>query len=81
MGAAAAVAGFGYLVFAIIVWTQDIPVEGWTSTVAIILVLGGLQLLVLGIMGEYIGRIFEDVKRRPLFVTRASFGWARDAEE
>ena len=43
---------------------------GWTSLLSAISLLGGVQLLVLGVLGEYIGRIFEQVKARPLFVIR-----------
>jgi dolichol-phosphate mannosyltransferase len=46
----------------------DIPLVGWTSTVVLILFMGGIQLLTLGIIGEYIGRIFDEVKARPLYI-------------
>ena len=46
------------------------PVSGWASMVSIVLFLGGIQLTVLGIIGEYIGHIFHEVKSRPLFVIR-----------
>ncbi|MWV26690.1 glycosyltransferase family 2 protein [Aurantiacibacter rhizosphaerae] len=42
-------------------------VEGWTSTVLIVTMLGGLQLLMIGVVGLYIGRIHNEVKRRPLY--------------
>lgn len=45
-------------------------VRGWTSTVALIGLLGGMNLLALGVLGEYVGRIFEEVKRRPLYCIR-----------
>jgi glycosyltransferase involved in cell wall biosynthesis len=45
----------------------DRTVPGWTSTVVPIAFLGGLQLLALGTIGEYIGKIYLEVKRRPLF--------------
>jgi Na+/H+ antiporter NhaC len=43
-------------------------VPGWASTVVIVLFLGGIQLLTIGIIGEYVGRVYDEVKRRPLFV-------------
>ena len=43
-------------------------VLGWTSTLASIWMLGGIQLLSLGIVGEYIGKIYNETKRRPRFI-------------
>jgi len=48
-------------------------VPGWASTVLPVLGLGGLQLLILGIVGEYIGRLYIEAKQRPLFVVREEF--------
>lgn len=43
------------------------PVEGWASIITSMYFLGGVQLLVLGIMGEYIGKTYKEVQRRPLY--------------
>jgi glycosyltransferase involved in cell wall biosynthesis len=48
-------------------------VPGWATISASVLLLGGLQLLGLGIIGEYVGRIFEEVKQRPLYLLRVEF--------
>ncbi len=42
--------------------------QGFTATIAIIIFMGGIQLLTIGIVGEYIGRIYHEVKKRPLYV-------------
>jgi hypothetical protein len=49
-------------------WT----VPGWTSLLGTMLVLGGMQLMVLWILGEYVGRLYEEVKQRPMYVVRAT---------
>jgi dolichol-phosphate mannosyltransferase len=45
-------------------------VPGWATIVVVVTFIGGIQLVVLGALGEYIGRIYEEVKRRPLYVVR-----------
>jgi len=47
-------------------------IPGWTSLAVAVLFLGGVQLLAIGVLGEYIGRIYEEVKRRPLYLVRDS---------
>ena len=51
------------------------PPPGWTSIVLIILFLGSVQLLALGVIGEYIGRVYDEVKARPLYVVRQRKGF------
>lgn len=56
-------------------------VDGWTSLVAISLFFNGIVLLVLGIMGEYVGRIYEEVKGRPLYVVNEFVNFRGKEEE
>jgi glycosyltransferase involved in cell wall biosynthesis len=46
----------------------------WASTFMVILFLGGMQMIMLGIIGVYLGRVYEEVKRRPLYVRQEVFG-------
>jgi glycosyltransferase involved in cell wall biosynthesis len=48
----------------------DIYERGVPTTIVIVLLLGGIQLITVGIIGEYVGRIYDEVKRRPLYVVR-----------
>ena len=48
----------------------DSVTSGWSSLIAVTLLLNGLTLLILGIMGAYIGRIYDEVKNRPLYIVR-----------
>lgn len=59
-----------FLLLYTIVGGRDTP--GYASTVILVLSFGGLNMLALGIIGEYIGRIYLEVRHRPLYVIRAS---------
>ena len=49
-------------------WALGHVVEGWTSLLTVVLILGSTQLILFGLLGEYVGRLYLETKRRPLFV-------------
>ena len=61
-------AGFVAVLWAILEAAAGNVVAGWASTVCIVCFLGGIQLLCLGVIGEYVGKIYSEVKRRPRFL-------------
>lgn len=69
LGLATALLAFVYGVWVIVkalVWSD--PVAGWPTMMAVILFLGGVQLIALGLIGEYLGRLYEESKQRPLYL-------------
>jgi dolichol-phosphate mannosyltransferase len=53
-------------------------VPGWSALIVAVLFLGGIQLISVGILGEYVGRIYDEVKKRPLYITRELVGLKED---
>ena len=75
--------GFGLLGFALLFitlfsWAVGAVLPGWTSLASIILILGSVQLLVLGVFGEYLGRMYMESKQRPLFIVNEIAGSSTD---
>ncbi len=81
LGFFSAVSGLPYGIFAIyqVIFTNQ-TVPGWASIIVAVLFLGGVQLMSLGIIGEYIGRIYTEVKRRPLYVMEELIGFAQSRQ-
>lgn len=84
----ATVAGFVFAVLAFLAIPVAIVfrifgafVPGVTTTVVAVLLLGGIQLMAIGMIGEYVGRIYDEVKRRPLYVVRDRANVAAAAED
>ena len=60
--------GFGGLIWAVITAIFGNSVAGWASTISIVCFLGGIQLFSLGVIGQYIGKIYMETKRRPRYI-------------
>lgn len=75
------VSGFIYLIYVLYqkLFT-DKTLAGWASIIAVNLVFNGITLLILGILGEYVGRIYEEVKGRPLYIVKEVVGFHDDEE-
>ena len=68
----------GVLWFVQILWSKWVnpsgPERGWPSLIAAIVFMGGIQLISIGMLGQYVSRIFEESKRRPLYFVRDRMG-------
>lgn len=68
LGFVASAFSFLYILVVLVLKAVGISWSGYTSLMASILFLGGVQLIMIGVLGEYIARIFDEVKRRPLYL-------------
>ena len=55
-------------------WLSGSSIQGWTSLMLVVVILGAIQMFVLALMGEYIGRLYNESKRRPLYVVQEVAG-------
>ena len=72
IGIGMAVISFFVIVWAVVARITGNTVAGWTSMVGIMALIGGIQLFCLGIIGEYIGKIYSEVKQRPKFIIEST---------
>jgi hypothetical protein len=82
LGALVAVCAIGYGGWIVIDHLANgNPVPGWPTVVVSLMFFSGVQLLSIGILGEYVGRIFTEVKRRPIYLLREDAGRGRIGDE
>jgi polyisoprenyl-phosphate glycosyltransferase len=80
-GALLSATGFMYLMYVLyLALFTDSTSKGWPSLIGITLVFDGFILLMMGVMGEYIGRIYDESKSRPLYIIRDSYGMEKKQE-
>lgn len=70
-GAVFGLSGFVLLLYVFYAWFSGETVAGWTSLMVVVLLIGGVQLVCLGVFGEYLGRLYMDSKQRPLFIVES----------
>ncbi len=76
LGFIAAAAGFIYMIIVILnKFAFGKTVAGWASLAVLILLIGGIQLIMLGVVGEYIARIFDESKNRPLYIIEDKYNF------
>ena len=61
-------------------WASGETIQGWTSLMLVVVVLGAVQMFVLGLMGEYIGRLYSQAKQRPLYIVQDIAGRRVDGD-
>lgn len=79
LGSLISIVSFIYLIqifFQTIIFGKDLP--GYASTMCVILLLGGIQLLVLGIIGEYLAKTYLETKNRPIYLEKKKYGFDDD---
>ena len=79
------ISGAGFILACIFVLRRLLGIEvaqtGFTTLVTLILFLGGVQLIAIGLLGEYLARIYDEVKQRPLYIVSERYGKAISGDE
>ena len=79
VGAISALISLIYIIYIIVVWAMGVPnPEGWSTTTAAVFFFGGLILSTLGVLGMYIGNIFDVAKERPLYIVQETINIPED---
>ena len=82
VGGLLALLGVAYLLYALYArFVTGNVVPGWTSLIILVTFVGGIQLVLMGIIGIYIGKIYEEAKQRPLYLIRETLGFEGSSTE
>jgi dolichol-phosphate mannosyltransferase len=81
LGFVCAVLGLLFFAYTVYSYLSGIALQGWTTLMTVVLILGSGQLLVLGVLGEYLGRLYIESKSRPLFIIEEILRGGRDKAE
>ncbi len=82
MGMVLSLLGLCYAAFIIIARLfRDIPIEGWTSLMVVLLVVSGAQMMMIGVLGEYLWRNLDETRRRPRFIVERTINYVPQARE
>ena len=76
-GLALSVGSVLIILYILAAWLSGRSIPGWTSLMLVVVVLGAVQMFVLALMGEYIGRLYNESKRRPLYIVQGIAGGGR----
>jgi len=76
LGLMISLAAMAFACYALFSYLRGNTIPGWTSVAVLIAFIGGVQLLVMGMLGEYIGRIHEETKMRPLYIVQEALGFS-----
>jgi len=69
-GTLLSLASFAFGAYALIAYFNGDTIPGWASLIIAVMILGGTQLLAIGLLGEYIARLFTESKKRPLYLVK-----------
>jgi glycosyltransferase involved in cell wall biosynthesis len=71
LGVVISLLGFAYLAWNFVkAYLEHSAAAGWASTLGVVMILGGAQLMFLGLIGQYVGRMFEELKGRPIYILK-----------
>jgi polyisoprenyl-phosphate glycosyltransferase len=74
LGCGVALLGFAYAGHVVVNAVAGNPVEGWSSLIVVVLLLGGIQMVMMGVLGEYLWRALDETRGRPRYLVEATVG-------